>query len=212
MSEYRDFLQYWPYAVLMIVLVSWALYHFVAPADRREWVGAGLLQAFIIALYAEMYGFPLTIYLFTGFFGLDIPLVHVSGHLWAALLGYGTGGALVEMALGYSVILAGVLLIVKGWVKIYFAAGRLITNGVYGLTRHPQYTGIFLVILGQLIHWPTLATLLLSPAIVVVYVRLARREERQLIARFGDAYRHYRASVPMFIPRWVALRSMSAAG
>src|SRR5712691_12763444 len=117
MSEYRDFLQYWPYALLLIVLVSWALYHFVAPADRREWVGAGLLQAFIIALYAEMYGFPLTMYLLTGFFGLDVPLVHVSGHLWSTLLGYGTGGALVEMALGYSVILAGVLLIVKGWVK-----------------------------------------------------------------------------------------------
>ena len=212
MSEYRDFLQYWPYALLLIVLVSWALYHFVAPADRREWVGAGLLQAFIIALYAEMYGFPLTMYLLTGFFGLDVPLVHVSGHLWSTLLGYGTGGALVEMALGYSVILAGVLLIVKGWVKIYFAAGRLITNGVYGLARHPQYTGIFLVILGQLIHWPTLATLLLSPAIVMVYVRLARREEKQLVARFGDAYRHYCESVPMFIPRWVVLRSMSAAG
>lgn len=210
MSEYYNFLQYWPYALLMIVFVSWALYHFVAPANKREWVGAGLLQAFIIALYAEMYGFPLTIYLLVGFLGLDIPLVHASGHLWGTLLGFGAAGALIEMALGFSIMLAGVLMIVKGWVRIYFSAHHLITNGVYGLMRHPQYTGIFLIILGQLIHWPTVVTLLLAPIIVAVYVRLARREEAQLIATFGDAYQRYRQRVPMFVPRWAALKSKLA--
>jgi len=188
MSEYYNFLQYWPYALLMIVFVSWALYHFVAPANQREWVGAGLLQAF----------------------GLDIPLVHASGHLWGALLGFGAAGALIEMALGFSIMLAGVLLIVKGWVGIYFSADHLITSGVYGLMRHPQYTGIFLVILGQLIHWPTVVTLLLAPIVVAVYVRLARREEAQLIATFGDAYQRYRQRVPMFVPRWAALKSKLA--
>src|SRR6266852_9292865 len=91
----------WPYAVLAIVMASWALYHFMAPASWREWAGAGLVQAFIIALYAEMYGFPLTIYALTTFLHLDIPLVHNSGHLWAALLGYGRSGEVFEMLAGY---------------------------------------------------------------------------------------------------------------
>lgn len=211
-EQYGDFLQYWPYALLIIVGTSWALYHFVAPSNWREWVGAGLLQAFIIALYAEMYGFPLTIYLLAGFLGLKIPLVHTSGHLWETLLGYGPGGAPLEMALGIGVMLPGLLLIVKGWVKIYFADGHLVSSGVYRLMRHPQYAGIFLVILGQLIHWPTILTLLLSPFIVAVYIRLAQREERHLLERFGNAYRDYRKGVPMFVPRLATLWSVALAG
>ena len=80
-TGFQHWLELWPYALLMIVVASWALYHFLAPASWREWTGAGLVQAFIIALYAEMYGFPLTIYLLTSALSLDIPLVHSSGHL-----------------------------------------------------------------------------------------------------------------------------------
>jgi methanethiol S-methyltransferase len=190
----------------MIVVASWALYHFVAPASWREWTGAGLVQAFIIALYAEMYGFPLTIYLLTSALSLDIPLVHSSGHLWATLLGYRLVGASVEMAIGLVFVVVGLLLIVKGWIRIYFSNGRLQTGGIYGIVRHPQYSGIFLVIFGQLVHWPTILTLMLAPAIVFAYVRLARREETQLIRQFGDAYRGYKRRVPMFVPRWRDMR------
>lgn len=56
LEAYADWLQLWPYAILTIVIASWALYHFFAPASWREWAGAGLVQAFIIALYAETYG------------------------------------------------------------------------------------------------------------------------------------------------------------
>jgi protein-S-isoprenylcysteine O-methyltransferase Ste14 len=203
----------WPYAVLMILLASWMLYQFVAPKSWREWSRAGLLQAFIIALYAEMYGFPLTIYMLTGFLGIDIPLAHDSGHLWATLLGYGRTGSQVEMLLGSAFILAGVLLVVKGWIRIYFARPeeRLVTDGVYSVVRHPQYSGIFLIIFGELVHWPTIVTLALSPVIVWAYVRLARKEEARLIERFGDQYRLYQQRVSMFIPRWDVPRHATGA-
>src|SRR6266404_188098 len=200
--------QLWPYAVLTIVIASWALYYFVAPVGWREWTGAGLIQAFIIALYAEMYGFPLTIYVLTTFLPIKIPLVHSSGHLWATLLGYGQNGAEVEMLFGYVFVGAGLVLVARGWVRVHSASHRLVIDGIYRLIRHPQYAGFFLAVFGQLVHWPTIPTLLLSPVIVWLYVRLARREEERLIAQFGPAYLEYRKRTPMFFPRWQDVRHL----
>lgn len=194
---------YWGVAVLMIVLASWIFYRFAAPKSWREWTSAGLVQGFIIALYAEMYGFPLTLYVLTRIFGIEVPWVHFSGHLWAILLGYGFVGGLVEMTLGYIFVVLGVFLLARGWYEVHAAvrAGRLVSAGLYSVVRHPQYAGILLAIIGQLIHWPTIPTLALAPFIMWAYVRLARREEAELEARFGDEYRAYRASVPRFLPR-----------
>ena len=206
-----EWVDLWPYAILMIVITSWVLYHFIAPESWRDWAGAGLVQAFIIALYGEMYGFPLTIYVLTSFLEIRIPLVHSSGHLWATLLGYGENGDAIEMAIGYPFVITGLILIIKGWIRVYFSDGRLLTEGVYGVVRHPQYAGIFIAILGQLIHWPTIPTLVLSPLIVGAYFRLARREEARLISQFGTAYLEYRQRVPMFVPRWRGNRQQTAA-
>ena len=204
MINFEDHYGHWVLVILMVVLASWIFYRFAAPKSWREWQGAGLVQAFIIALYAEMYGFPLTIYLLTGFLGVDLPLAHFSGHLWATLFGFGIVGALIEMLLGYSLVFFGIYLLVGGWRQVYHASreGRLATTGLYGVVRHPQYTGIFLALLGQLIHWPTVLTLALFPLIVWAYVHLARREERSMIEQFGNEYRAYRQRVPMFFPRW----------
>lgn len=200
----------WPYAVLISVLISWTLFRLLAPKDWRDWTNAGVLGAFVIALYTEMYGFPLTIYFLAGILPLKVPLVESSGHLWATLLGLGRGAIVAETLIGYSILLAGALLIVKGWVKIHFSEGKLVNEGVYSLVRHPQYLGIFLVILGELVDWPTIPALVFSPVIVLLYVRLAKREERALLEKLNGPYLDYRHQVPMFVPSWRGLRRLIA--
>ena len=200
----------WAVAIMMIVIVSWLLYRLLAPKSFKEWRKAGLVQAFVIALYAEMYGFPLTVYLLSRYLHLDIPWLHIRGHLWATLLGYGAIGALIEMLLGYGFIIVGLLLLAQGWRQIYEANkdGAIVTGGLYQYMRHPQYTGIFLALFGQLIHWPTIPTLILFPVICWVYVRLAVNEERRMLQRFEDGYRSYMEAVPRFFPRKEQWRAM----
>ncbi|MCA9458562.1 MAG: isoprenylcysteine carboxylmethyltransferase family protein [Nitrospira sp.] len=192
----------WEFTAVMVVIASWILYRYMAPQRWRGWARAGLIQAFIIALYAEMYGFPLTIYVLSGFLGLDIPWLHQSGHLWATLFGWGHTGAMLEMLFGYAIVFFGISLLIEGWREVYQAtqAERLATTGLYGLVRHPQYTGIFLALFGQLIHWPTIPTVVLFPIVVWAYYRLANREENEMIENFGAAYRNYQDSIPMFFP------------
>jgi len=193
----------WGVTIIMVVIASWVIYKYLVPRGSKEWRNAGLIQAFIIALYAEMYGFPLTLYILTSFLGIDIPWLHMSGHLWSYLFGWGEGMAIVEMLVGYAFVFSGLSLIVQGWRKIYSVRKeeRLVTNGIYKYMRHPQYTGIYLAIFGQLIHWPTIPTLVLFPVIVWVYYRLSRKEEKVLIKEFGEEYSAYMRRVPMFFPR-----------
>lgn len=186
------------------VLVSWFFYRYVAPREWREWARAGIVQAFIISFYAEMFGFPLMLYLLARFFGLDVRGGFWDGNLWVYLTG-SAGAMYVSMAVGYSVAALGVLLIIVGWREVYRAhkEGRLATGGLYAFMRHPQYTGIFIVLFGEgVIHWPTIFSLAVIPMIVIAYVLLARREERQMLEEHGKAYREYRSRVPMFLPRW----------
>jgi protein-S-isoprenylcysteine O-methyltransferase Ste14 len=193
----------WSMAVIVTVIASWLMYRYLAPQSWKEWSRAGVLQAFIIAFYAEMYGFPLTIYLLARWFGLDLAWTK-GGNLWAQL--FGTEAAhVVAMILGYAIVFAGATLVADGWRTVHRARreGRLATEGVYASVRHPQYTGLFLIIFGEgIVHWPTIVSVAAFPIIVVAYSLLARREERQMLESFGDEYREYRRRVPMFIPRF----------
>lgn len=203
---------HWGVAILMIVVAAWIIFRTLVPRSLKEWRNAGLVQAFIIALYAEMYGFPLTIYLLTSFLGLDIPWLHMKGHLWATLLGLGNTGAIIEIIIGLAFVIVGIILIFWGWYLVYTAQKKdeLVADGIYRFIRHPQYTGIFLALIGQLIHWPTILTLLIFPVIVVAYYHLARGEEKVLTQRFGSEYELYRKRVPMFFPRYHHLKSLES--
>jgi protein-S-isoprenylcysteine O-methyltransferase Ste14 len=201
----------WGLAIIFIVVVSWFFYRYFAPDSWREWVGAGVVQAFIIALYAEMYGFPLTIYLLVRFFGLDRE--YVSTNLWSTLIGFGETGMFVSMLLGYAVAFVGIGLFAQGWRQVYRARqdDRLVTDGLYRYVRHPQYTGLFIALFGEgIIHWPTIFSVALFPLVVVIFTWLARREERDMIDTFGEDYRTYQRKVPMFIPRWEQWRDLVA--
>lgn len=205
----------WGVVAIVVVLVSWVLYRYLAPRSWREWASAGLVQAFLIALYAEMYGFPLTIYLLARFFGLDRAGLDAS--LWSTLLGVGEAGMLISMLAGYALAFAGIGIFAEGWRELYRAhgEGRLATHGLYGLVRHPQYLGLFIALFGEgVVHWPTLFSVALFPVIVLAYTLLALREERAVLERFGEEYRAYQAEVPGFMPRsgrWRQLFARRAA-
>lgn len=200
----------WGLALIIIVVASWLLYRYLAPKTWKEWASAGVVQAFIIALYAEMYGFPLTIYLLVRFFGLD--QANLNASLWSTLLGMGEAGMMIAMIFGYILLFAGFGIFMEGWRELHHARkeNRLVTDRLYGLVRHPQYTGLFIALFGEgIVHWPTIFSVALFPAIVLAYYLLARSEERKVEEEFGEEYRAYRKRVPMFIPRWGQWRAMT---
>lgn len=204
---------FWGGAAISIVVVSWFFYQYVVPKSWREWTRAGIVQAFIISFYAEMYGFPVTIYLLARLFNLDVTGSFWDGNLWIYLTGT-QEAMLVSMTIGYTISFFGVMLLITGWREVYWAnkQGRVAIGGPYALVRHPQYTGIFLVLFGEgVVHWPTVFSLTAFPVVVIAYALLARKEERQMIEKYGDEYRKYQSRVPMFLPRWGDWRKLFRA-
>ncbi len=192
----------WPLAIIMIVIASWFFYRYFAPKTWKEWASAGLVQAFIIALYAEMYGFPLTIYLLVRFFGIDAP--NLNANLWSSLVGVGELGMIISMIIGYALLFIGIGIFIQGWRELYQAKqkNQLVTDGLYRFVRHPQYTGLFIGLFGEgVIHWPTLFSITILPFIVLAYYFLSRSEEKKVLNEFGQEYLTYQNSVPMFVPR-----------
>ena len=200
----------WGYGFWSLVLINAAIFVFLAlsfltPVKRREWRSFGLFTAFVVALFTEMYGFPLTIYILTAVLGSRYPALnpfsHASGHLWITLFGGGAWMSVIIHLISNGLMVGGLLLMGVGWRRIHAARGELVTDGLYAWMRHPQYTGLYLISVGMLVQWPTIVTVATWPALLLIYYRLARREEREAEAQFGDAYRAYRARVPMFVPR-----------
>ena len=187
-------------AVILIFAAS-----FFHPQSGRDWRAFGVFSAFIVALFTEMYGVPLTIYLLSSvgssFAGLD--LTHQGGHLWAELLGWKGDPHLSPFHLAsYVLIIGGFWLMGAAWRHLYAAhqEARLATGGPYARIRHPQYLGFILIMIGFLLQWPTLPTLVMFPVLVLIYRRLAIREEEEVRERFGPAWDAYAAHTPRFIP------------
>lgn len=197
----------WTLVILNTVVFVLFAFSFFRPRTIRDWRSFGMFAAFLVALFTEMYGFPLTIYLLSGwlgsnYLGIDL-LSHDSGHLWSTLFGWqGDPHFSPFHLLSYVLIGGGFFLISSAWEILYKAQRehRLALDGPYEYVRHPQYVGFILIMLGFLLQWPTLITLVTFPILIVMYVRLARREEQEAIAKFGDAYNAYIQSVPGFFP------------
>lgn len=210
MSDYGYGL--WLLVVLDSVLVILFAASFFHPRSGRDWRALGGFSAFVVALFTEMYGYPLSIYLLSGWLGNAVPgldLTHNGGHIWADLVGWKGDPHLSPFHLAsYAVILGGFWLIASGWRTLYAAQrrGELATSGLYARLRHPQYVGFLAIMTGFLLQWPTIATVLMFPVLALVYWRLAAREEREVRDRFGAAWDEYASRTPRFVPRRFPLR------
>jgi protein-S-isoprenylcysteine O-methyltransferase Ste14 len=181
-------------------------FSFFKPPTKRDWLSFSAFSAFLIALFTEMYGFPLTIYIISGWLQSRYPgvdwLSHDAGHLPEMLFGWQANPHFGPFHL-FSIVFVGggFVLLAAAWRVLYQAqrAGILAQTGPYEKIRHPQYVGFVLIMFGFLLQWPTLLTVSMFPVLVWMYVRLARQEE-QTLAAFSEEYRRYMRRVPGFFP------------
>ena len=202
----------WFLAALNAGILILFVYSFFKPTTVQDWRSLGAFSAFIVALFAEMNGFPLTLYLLAGWVGSNFPaldpLSHDAGQLWPALFGWSMNPHWSPFhLLSFVFIGGGLMLIAAAWRVLHDAQrkGSLAATGPYTRLRHLQYAGFALIIMGFSLQWPTLITGLMLPILLVMYWRLAKSEEREVKAAFGDQYRRYANSIPSFLPRPASL-------
>ncbi|MFR9707822.1 methyltransferase family protein [Paenibacillus sp. MB22_1] len=201
----------WGSVLFNILFFGMFVFAAYKPQTKREWRTLGAFAAFIVALFSEMFGFPLTIYILTSALGSKYPVLdpftHLNGHLWVALAGGSTTLYSILHPLSNLLIFAGILIIGIGWKGIHAGKGEMVTSGIYRIVRHPQYSGFVLSIIGFLVQWPTIITILMAPILLVMYTKLSKREEKQMIEEFGEKYLEYKKTVPAFIPRRLLTRN-----
>jgi protein-S-isoprenylcysteine O-methyltransferase Ste14 len=203
-----------PYGLWSLVIINSLIFiifafSFTKPDTPRDWRSFGAFSAFIVALFTEMYGYPLTIYFLSGWLSSRFPgvdfLAHDAGHLLEIMFGWRGNPHWGPFHIASNILIFGGFIILASAWKVLYEAQRkhgLATTGLYARMRHPQYAGFVLILLGFLLQWPTLLTLGMFPILLYMYYRLALREERDMIVQFGDEYHHYKARTPAFFPRF----------
>ena len=204
----------WGLVIINSLIFIFFAFSFFKPRTKTDWRTFSAFSAFIVALFVEMYGFPLTIYLFSGWLAKQYPqidlLSHDNGHLLHNLLGLKGNPHFDILHIASNVLIVlGFILLSSAWRILYRAQRnhKLATEGAYKYIRHPQYAAFTLIMFGFLLQWPTLPTLIMFPILVVTYARLAIREERDVEREFGEAYRIYARSTPRFFPNFNSLIS-----
>jgi protein-S-isoprenylcysteine O-methyltransferase Ste14 len=209
---YRDFIEHFYYhftgSILntviqgqwQLVAVNIAIFiSFLIPLSFRrkiDWKEYGLVIAFFISLFLEMYGIPLTIALVSNIIQPQINgprIVLIVPFLWVNL------AFTIPMVYGTVLMIIGTVLLIFGWVTLYrnIKEDRLVTKGIYSISRNPQYLGFILVIAGWLVGWPTLLTVIFAPILIFVYLRLCWKEEAEIAQLPG--FENYKKKVHLII-------------
>lgn len=201
----------WGAVLLNILFFGMFVFTAYKPQTKREWKTLGAFAAFMVALFSEMFGFPLTIYILTSTLGSRYPVLdpftHLNGHLWVAMAGGSTTLYSILHPLSNILIFTGIFIVGIGWKGVHVGKGEMVTNGLYSIVRHPQYSGFVLSIIGFLVQWPTIITVLMAPILLVMYTKLSKKEEKQMIEQFGGKYLEYIKSVPAFFLRRLLTKS-----
>jgi len=192
------------WGLMVVWAVLFGLFIAFIPFNRkRQRRPTSVYLAFVVALAFEMFGIPLSLYIVTWAFGVSLPEGILWGHTLQQYIGYW------GMYIGFALNLVGAIFVILGWKEIHKfywskeeGKGRLVTGGIYAYVRHPQYAGFILITLGMLIHWTTIPLLIMWPILVLLYYRLAKREEGEMEKEFGNEYVEYIRKTPMFIPFW----------
>lgn len=201
----------WSLAIINSAIFIFFAFSFYKPKSARDWRSFGAFSAFLVALFTEMYGFPLTIYLLMPWLSKYFPnvnwLSHDAGHLLEMMFGWKANPHFGAFHILSNIfIFGGFILLSSAWSVLFRAQRqhRLATKGWYARMRHPQYSAFILIMFGFLLQWPTLITLLMFPILVFMYVHLAKSEERESEREFGEAWRQYALRTPRFWPKWGA--------
>ena len=190
----------WFGVILFIVIYSVVLLFipFYRKMDKKP---IGTYIAFVVAFAVEMHGIPFSMYIISWIVGKTLP----EGVLWGHTMFHSVGYLGMYINIGLAVI--ALILILSGWYQIYKnywskekGTGKLVKTGIYKYIRHPQYTGLMLLSLGMMIEWATLPLLILFPVMCLLYIRLAKKEEKDMLNEFKDEYSEYMTKTKRFIP------------